>query len=105
MPSDTLTPAELAEGLAKGEAAGWRTGTPVNPKSQEAWDRAYRWQDWIHEHGETALRELAALQEQLTAEREQRAADLRDLIDLCVRKGFITKEEADQLAAIDQEEK
>ena len=61
---DKLTDAELAEGLAKGEAAEWRSGSP-RLGNQEAWETVCSWKDWVDDHGETALRELAALREQV----------------------------------------
>ena len=66
MPAN-LTPAELAEGLAKGEAAGWNLRNSESRRSEYL-------RCWFNEHGEAALRELAALREQLAAEREKRAA-------------------------------
>lgn len=55
---DKLTPVELADGLAKAQAI--QTGGDWTKRLRECRE----WLDWVADHGETALRELAALRAQ-----------------------------------------
>ena len=97
MPDDQLTDAELSEGLAKGKLA----------KAPVAAKQMFDYEEWFYRHGETALRELAALREQRTAEREKRAALVREWRAIPWIGEYTTgiRDAADQLAALDQEPK
>jgi hypothetical protein len=95
-----LTPAELADGLAMYE----RRGTFA-----ERFNRIH----WFENHGHAALRELAALREQLAAlvaKWRERASDLENRGGISgpdydeVTEAVAYSDAADELAALDQEQ-